>query len=101
MQQNLKKESKLLSETSEHFLQRPCDEEVRRRIQDTTGLHDAILTMAKNRSEIQMVRPHLKILLHGEDSSAEFGTNVVTAAITVIKVHCECPLYCLNETINS
>ena len=35
----------MLQETSEHFLQRPCDE----RIQNAIGVHDDLLTMVKKR----------------------------------------------------
>ena len=30
-------------------------------------------------------------------TNAESGTNLVTMAITVIKIHCECLSYCLND----
>ena len=45
------------------------NEEVRNRIQNAIGVHDYLLTMVKKK-ETQMVWPHLKILKHGEDSSA-------------------------------
>ena len=45
-------------------------EEVRNRIQNAVGVHEDLLTHDKE-TEIQIVWPHLKILWHSEDNSAE------------------------------
>ena len=42
------------------------NEKIRYRIQNATGVHDALQTMVKKRN----LWPHLKILGHGEDSYA-------------------------------
>ena len=55
----------MLQETSEHFLQRPCDE--RRGSQQNPECN---WSAYGKETETQMVWPHLKILWHGEDNSA-------------------------------
>ena len=52
----------MLSETSEHFLQKHVmGKEVRSRTQDAIEEHDDLLIMLKKRKDAQIVWPHLKI----------------------------------------
>ena len=60
----------MLSETSKHLLQRPCDEQGGSQ-QNSECIWSAWWSANHGKeTETQMVWPHLKILWHGEDNSA-------------------------------
>ena len=60
----------MLEETSEHFLQRPCDERGGSQQNPECNWSAWWSPNHGKETETQMVWPHLKILWHGEDNSA-------------------------------
>ena len=60
----------MLQETSEHFLQRPCDERGGSQQNPECNWSAWWSPNHGKETETQMVWPHLKILWHGEDNSA-------------------------------